>query len=305
MPLDLASAVHVIDEKIGAPLGLTRAAAAAGVIRLADVKMALAVRSITTERGLDPRDYTLLAYGGGGPLHAVAIARELGIPRVVVPPSPSTFSAWGMLATDLRHDLVRTVLVPLEGADAAWAEARYEEMQREIAEILPGVGAPVLHRGVDLRYLGQEHTVTIALEALGEWSMLRARFDAAHERAYGYAAREVDVQLLNLRLAVVFPLEPPRLATVARRTTGTPPFETRKIYSTLTGDDLEYRVYQRDVLRPGDQLIGPAAIEEPGTTTIIDAADTLSIEDQGCLVIDVHAAGAMGGIGGSEHRSPR
>jgi len=305
MPLDLAGAVRAIDGKIGAPLGLTRAAAAAGIVRLADVKMALAVRSITTERGLDPRDYTLLSYGGGGPLHAVAIARELGIPRVVVPPSPSTFSAWGMLATDLRHDLVRTVLVPLERADAAWAEARYEEMRRQIATILPGADAPLLHRAVDLRYLGQEHTVTIALEALGDWTTLRARFDAAHERAYGYAASEVDVQLLNLRLSVVFSLDQPRLPRLDRRTSGTPPFETRKIYSSLAGDSIEYRVYQRETLRPGDQLNGPAAIEEPGTTTIIDAADTLSIENHGCLVIQLNAAGAMGGIGGSEHRTPR
>ncbi|PYO09372.1 MAG: 5-oxoprolinase [Candidatus Rokuibacteriota bacterium] len=305
MPLDLAGAVRAIDGKIGAPLGLTRAAAAAGIVRLADVKMALAVRSITTERGPDPRDYTLLSYGGGGPLHAVAIARELGIPRVVVPPSPSTFSAWGMLATDLRHDLVRTVLVPLERADAAWAEARYEEMRREIATILPGAGVPLLHRAVDLRYLGQEHTVTIALEALGDWTTLRARFDAAHERAYGYAASEVDVQLLNLRLSVVFPLDQPRFPALERRTTGAVPFETRKIYSSLAGDSIEYRVYQREALRAGDQLNGPAAIEEPGTTTIIDAADTLSIENHGCLEIQLNAAGAMGGIGGSEHRSPR
>jgi len=290
MPLDLPGAVRAIDEKVGAPLGLTRAAAAAGVVRLADVKMALAVRSITTERGLDPRDYTLLAYGGGGPLHAVAIARELGIPRVVVPPSPSTFSAWGMLATDLRHDLVRTVLVPLEGADPAWAEARYEEMRREIAAILPGTGAPVMHRAVDLRYLGQEHTVTIALETLGEWSDLRARFDAAHERAYGYAAPGVDIQLLNLRLAVVFPLEPPRLATMERRASGAPSVETRKIYSMLSGDSIEYRVYQRAALKPGDEIQGPAAVEEPGTTTIIDAADTLSMESHGCLVIQVGAS---------------
>jgi N-methylhydantoinase A len=237
----------------------------------------------------------LLAYGGGGPLHAVAIARELGIPRVVVPPSPSTFSAWGMLATDLRHDLVRTVLVPLEQADAGWAEARYEEMRREIATILPGAGAAVLHRGVDLRYLGQEHTVAIALEALSDWATLRARFDAAHERAYGYAAPEVDVQLLNLRLAVVVPLEPPRLSTLGGRSSGTPPFETRKIYSTLAGDDLEYRVYRREALRAGDQLNGPAAIEEPGTTTILDAADTLSIENHGSLVIHVNGVGAIGG----------
>src|SRR5919201_6247503 len=146
MPLDTAAAARAIDEQLAAPLGLGRLTAAAGVVRLADVKMALAVRSITTERGLDPRDYALVAYGGGGPLHAVAIARELGIPRVVIPPAPSTFSAWGMLATDLRHDLVRTVLEPLESTDAAWSEARYEEMQKEVASILTGDGTPLMHR---------------------------------------------------------------------------------------------------------------------------------------------------------------
>jgi N-methylhydantoinase A len=178
-------------------------------------------------------------------------------------------------------------------------------MMRQISTILPGTGEPLVHCAVDLRYLGQEHTVTIALESLADWPELRTRFDAAHERAYGYAARDVDVQLLNLRLTVVFPLDQPRLPTLDRRATGTPPFETRKIYSALSGDDIEYRVYQRTTLMAGDQLQGPAAIEEPGTTTIIDAADTLSVEDHGCMVIDVHAAGAMGGVGGSEHRSPR
>ena len=188
MPLDRSAAARAIDEALGVPLGLSRDSAAAGVVRLADVKMALAVRSITTERGLDPRDYALVAYGGGGPLHAVAIARELGIPRVIVPPAPSTFSAWGMLATDLRHDLVRTVLEPLERTDGAWAEARYAEMQREIESILPPVGTPVTRRAADLRYLGQEHTVTVPVGGAGEWGELRARFDEAHRRAYGYAA---------------------------------------------------------------------------------------------------------------------
>src|SRR5256712_5157424 len=196
--------------------------------------------------------------GGGGPLHAVAIARELEIPRVVVPPSPSTFSAWGMLATDLRHDLVRTVLMPLDQTDAGWAEARYEEMRREIATILPGSGAPVLHRAVDLRYLGQEHTVTIALEALGDWKDLRARFDAAHERAYGYAAPDVDVQLLNLRLTVVFPIDRPRLPSVPRRTGTGPAFETRTIYSVAGGDFVETGVGQRNDPLPGVTKACPA-----------------------------------------------
>src|SRR3989441_750182 len=289
MPLDAAGAARAVDERLARRLGLSRASAAAGVVRLADVKMALAVRGITTRRGLDPRDYTLVAYGGSGPFHSAAIARELGIPRLVIPPSPSTFSAWGMLATDLRHDLVRTMLESLEGTDAAWAQGRYAEMQREIASILPGEGAPLMHRAVDLRYFGQEHTVTIAVTDLADWADLRKQFDDAHGRAYGYAASDVDVQLLNLRLTVVFPIERPRLPSLPRRTGTDPAFETRTIYSVAGGDFVEHGVVQRSDLFAGDTIEGPAAIEEPGTTTIIDAGDTLSVEEHGCLVIQVNA----------------
>ena len=287
MPLDAPAAARALDETLAQPLGLSRDAAAAGVVRLADVKMALAVRSITTERGLDPREYALVAYGGGGPLHAVAIARELGIPRVVIPPAPSTFSAWGMLATDLRHDLVRTVLEPLERTDGAWADARYAEMQREIEAILPGVGAPLVHRAADLRYLGQEHTVTVTVASAAAWKDLRKEFDAAHQRAYGYMAPDVEVQLINLRLTIVYPIERPRLARGERRTSGAAPFATRKIFSSRTQDTPEFRVFQRDALRSGDSVNGPAVVEEPGTTTVVDAGDTLFVEEHGCLVIEV------------------
>jgi N-methylhydantoinase A len=289
MPLDAAGAARAVDERLAPRLGLSRASAAAGVVRLADVKMALAVRGITTGRGLDPRDYALVAYGGGGPLHAAAIARELGIPRVVIPPSPSTFSAWGMLATDLRHDLVRTVLEPLEATDAAWAEARYGEMQQEVASILPGEGTPLMHRAVDLRYVGQEHTVTIAVTDLADWADLRKQFDQAHERAYGYAAADVDVQLLNLRSTIVFAIERPHLPRLSRRTGPGPAFAARTIYSVAAGDFVEHRVVQRRDLFAGDTIEGPAAIEEPGTTTIIDGRDTLSVEEHGCLVVQVKA----------------
>ena len=182
--------------------------------------MALAVRSITAGRGLDPRDYALAAYGGGGPLHAVAIARELGIPRVVIPPAPSTFSAWGMLATDLRHDLVRTVLEPLERTDADvgagalrrdGARGRRDPPRRGQARHAAG-RRPALPRP------GAHGTV--ALADVDDWDGLRKQFDDAHERAYGYAAPDVEVQLLNLRLTVVFPHRAPALTQLERRTHG-------------------------------------------------------------------------------------
>jgi len=287
MPLDAAEAARAVEDRLVSRLGLSRTSAAAGVVRLADVKMALAVRSITTARGLDPRDYALVAYGGGGPLHVASIARELGIPRVVIPPAPSTFSAWGMLATDLRNDLVRTVLEPLDATDTTWAQARFAEMQRDIAALLPGDGAPLLHRAVDLRYLGQEHTVTIAVNDLADWGDLRKQFDDAHERAYGYAASDVDVQLVNLRLTIVFPIERPRLPTLSRRAGYGLAVQRRTIYSIVAGDFVEHRVVQRADLLAGDTIEGPAAVEEPGTTTIIDAGDALTVEEHGCLMIQI------------------
>jgi N-methylhydantoinase A len=144
-----------------------------------------------------------------------------------------------------------------------------------------------MHRAADLRYLGQEHTVTVSLGTLGDWATLRTEFDAAHQRAYGYMAPDVEVQLINLRLTVVYPIERPRLARAERRTAGAAPFEARKIYSSRMQDALEFRVFQREHLRAGDSIVGPAAIEEAGTTTIVDAGDTVSVEAHGCLVVEV------------------
>ena len=129
--------------------------------------------------------------------------------------------------------------------------------------------------------------MTVEVGSLADWASLRSRFDAAHERAYGYAASDVEVQLLNLRLAVVYPLERPRLPTLEAGTGRGPAFETRKIYSTLLRDLLEYRVYARGALRAGDVVEGPAAVEEAGTTTLLEPGDRLRVESNACLLIDV------------------
>jgi N-methylhydantoinase A len=284
MPLDPDAAAESIEQRLARPLGLSLEDAAAGVVRLAEVKMALGVRSITTERGFDPRDYALVAYGGGGPLHASAIARELGIPKVVIPPAPSTFSAWGMLSSDLRHDLVRTVLETLTSTDAAWAARQFDDMSREMASRLPQVGVPVARRAVDMRYLGQIHTVTVELADTEMWDQLRAQFDAAHKRAYGYAAADVPVELINLRLTLVVPIERSRLPVLARAS-GDPAFETRRIYSPGAQTFTTYRVVQRDDLRAGHVIEGPAAVEEAGTTTLVEPGDVLTVEEHGCLLI--------------------
>jgi N-methylhydantoinase A len=287
MALDFDAAAGAIEEKVARPLNMDRLAAATGILRLADVKMALALRSITTERGLDPREHTLVAYGGCGPLHAGSIARELSIRKIWIPPAPSTFSAWGMLAADLRHDLVRTVLKPLEVTDATWASERYGEMAKEIGKLLPTSGSLKLRNAVDLRYLGQIHTVTIEVHDLQAWSVVRAEFDRAHEKAYGYSAADVEVELLNLRLTAIIPIEPPKLSKVKSSSKTSLPVAHRKIYSSATRQMLESGVFLRDALAAGDRVVGPAAIEEASTTTILDVGDVLTVDEHGFLVIEV------------------
>jgi N-methylhydantoinase A len=286
MPLATAAAAAAVD-RIGAEIGLGRTAAAAGILRLAGVKMALALKSITTERGLDPRDYTLVAYGGSGPLHAAFLARELGIRRVVIPPSPSTFSAWGMLAADLRHDLVRTVLRPLPATDPAWASARFDDMQREVAARLPPIGRQETRRGVDLRYAGQIHAVQLDLPAVGEWDALRARFDSAHAQAFGFAAPDVEVELLNLRLTVTSPVDPPALTRLPRADRPLPIRGERRIYSLTAERLLPTPFLRREALLDGDRIEGPAAVEEPTTTTILEPGDRLTVDAHGNLEIAI------------------
>ncbi len=307
MPLDLAGAVRAIDEKIGAPLGLTRAAAAAGVVRLADVKMALAVRSITTERGLDPRDYTLARLR-----RRRAAPRRRHRARARHPARGRAAVALDLLRLGNAGDRSSTRPGP-HRARAARAGRRRRGLKRAMrrcsgrsSTILPGTGEPVLYRAADLRYLGQEHTVTIAAGVARRLDRAARASSTPPTSAPTATPHATSTsQLLNLRLTVVFPLEPPRLAD-ARATRQPARHRSRRARSTRRSpaDAIEYRVYQRASLRPrATQLKGPAAIEEPGTTTVIDAADTLSIEDHGCLVIDV-AQPERWGFGGASIAPP-
>lgn len=272
---------------VAEPLGISLPEAAIGVIRLAEVKMALAVRSITLERGLDPREYALVAYGGCAPLHAVAIARELAIPTVIIPPSPATFSAWGMLAADLQHDLVRTVFCPLAGFDRGQAGRSYNEMTESLLREFHAAATPLIRKAADLRYEGQAHTLTQSVD-LDAWDALPERFHAAHERAYGYAARESAIEVINLRLTAVLSMERPIPGTLpAAGATPPVPIGERRIYSSQTRAARPTLVFARERLGAGARLHGPAAIQESTTTTFIDAWDTAVVDPGGFLNITV------------------
>jgi N-methylhydantoinase A len=294
--LDRAAAETAIREGVASRFDLAPTAMAAGIVEIANLTMAEAVRLVSIRRGLDPRDFVLVAYGGGGPLHAAAIARELAIPTILIPPTPGNFSAIGMLLMDLRRDYSEAILLPLDVTALARMEAAYQALQAEGARAVAGDegGAQqvVYQRSADMRYRGQQHTVRVPLpdrldgdDALAD---VRARFNRTYEQRYGHAAPEQPAEVVGVRLAV-HGLRP--RATLAgirapRETAGRAATE-RPVAFARDGALVACPVYQRGALTPGQRLAGPAVVEEASSTTLVPPGDTLEVNEYGHLVLHI------------------
>ena len=296
MKLDLATARTALNEKIAKPLDLDPVAAADGVLRIAATKMSHMVRWVTTERGLDAADFALVAYGGAGPLHAVMIARELRIAKVIIPFAPGHFSAYGMLFADLRRDLVNTWFKPLDAASFDDLEALYRAMEKTGAEDLARSRDMIVEmqveRGADMRYVGQEHAVTVHLPrelfAAHDRAGIKARFDAVHETRYGYSAPGEKAEIVSLRSATIGLMRKPALEPVA---TGGESAEDaftgkRTVYFSATGG-VDTPTYDRARLKAGNRIEGPALIEEHASTTVVEPKDVLTVDAFGNLHIDI------------------
>jgi len=291
--LDPGAAEAAVRERTGAPLGLDLEQAAYGVIKLADARMSFAVRAITLQRGYDPRRFAMVAFGGAGPLHAMAIARELHIPKVIIPPQPGHFSALGMLLTDLRQDVLRTRVADFGEIDAKTLDNWFEELEREAAASLAAQGfadrSVALMRSLDMRYLGQEYTVTVAvpeLAASGDpMPELRRRFDAAYELRYSHASPEQPAQVVNLRVTALGAVAKPDFASLRdKRIAAAPGARERAVYFESTGA-VRCPVFQRAELVEGQPLEGPAIVEEYASTTVIHPGDAATLDAHGCLVV--------------------
>ena len=198
-------AVAALERMVAKPLGLSLEEAAWGVHRIANAAMARALRAVSTERGRDPREFTLLAFGGNGPVHAATLAALLEIKRIIVPPVPGLFSALGMLFPEVEHHYVQTCKRGLDGLDAAALERLFAAMEQEGARALGdegfGAGARCFERQIDLRYAGANSELTVPYPGAGEpAALLRESFGAAHERQYGYRSNEEAVEIMNLRV---------------------------------------------------------------------------------------------------------
>jgi N-methylhydantoinase A len=298
MRLDLDAARRALATRIAGPLGLDPMAAADGILRIATTKMSHMVRWVTTERGLDAADFSLVAYGGAGPLHAAAVARELRIAKVVVPRAPGHFSAYGMLVADLRRDFVTTWFTPLAEASFAAIEEVYGEMERRgrdaVSRSLVEVSGIAVHRAADMRYVGQEHAVTVELPIglfqAQDRAGIKRRFDAVHEIRYGYAAPSENAEIVSLRSAVTGLLHKPGLKPIAAGGDGPPPDAlrgTRPVYFAEARGAVETPAYARAALLAGNRMRGPALIEEYASTTLIHPGDAVTVDPFGNLIVDV------------------
>jgi N-methylhydantoinase A len=296
LTLDHTLAIAAL-KPLGAELGMTPLALARGIVRISTTKIMGAVRAITVEVGRDPKDFALLSFGGGGGLVAVDVAYELSIPTVIVPPGQGAFSAFGMLLADVQHDFSRTAVTPLADLDAAALAENYDAMLDEARRALTAEGfAPdkqVLTRSVDVRYAGQEHTVTVPVPDAGEdvAGAVEREFTELHERQYGHTMDD-RIEVTTLRLRATGVVEKPSLPRLPRRDSGTPlPNGTCAVYVSEDRPDVRYALYTREALLAGDEFAGPAVIAEHTATTVIHAGDLLRVGDYGEMVITVATEG--------------
>jgi N-methylhydantoinase A len=298
MHLDMEGAKRALEDRVGKPLGLELTAAADGILRIATTKMSHMVRWVTTERGLDAADFTLVAYGGAGPLHAAMVARELRIAKVVIPRAPGHFSAYGMLVADLRRDFVNTWFTPLAEASFPTMEAIYAEMERRgrdaVKQSQVAVSGTAVQRAADMRYVGQEHAVTVELPVelfQGEdRDGIKQRFDAVHETRYGYSAPGEKAEIVSLRSAITGLMRKPAFEPIATGATE-PPHQAfrgkRPVYFAEAGRHVDTPTYDRAKLVAGNRIAGPALIEEYASTTVAHPGDIVTVDAFGDLVIEI------------------
>jgi N-methylhydantoinase A len=298
MRLDLDGARRALAERVAKPLGLDLTAAADGILRIATTKMSHMVRWVTTERGLDAADFSLVAYGGAGPLHAAMVARELRIAKVVIPRAPGHFSAYGMLVADLRRDFVSTWFTPLATASFAAMEEIYAEMERRgrdaVGRSQIAIAGVAVQRSADMRYVGQEHAVTVELPielfAAQDRDGIKRRFDAVHETRYGYSAPAEKAEIVSLRSAITGLMRKPQFERIAAGGAAPPAAAfrgTRPVYFAEAGRNLDTPTYDRAALVAGNKISGPALVEEYASTTVVHPGDTVEVDAFGDLVIAI------------------
>ncbi|MEQ9462482.1 MAG: hydantoinase/oxoprolinase family protein [Haliea sp.] len=287
MSLDGAATSAAI-ESLAERAGMQPVAFAEGILAISNAAMADAMRTITVSEGVDPRDFTLVAFGGAGPMAAVFLAEELDIREVLIPRFPGTFSAWGMLQTDLRHDLTLSFFRPAAAVAPEELQGLFAELETEGREAVMQEGIPAdrisFLRSADMRYSGQEYTINIPLPDALDIAALSARFHDAHKQRHGHSSPEAPIEFVNLRLAAIGAIskydEHPHQVTgdgsdavIGQRE------------AVFRGETLATQVLRRDRLPVGYQATGPAIVEEQSATTVLPDGWQLRVDEESNLIL--------------------
>jgi N-methylhydantoinase A len=286
MTLDAKLAEEAIRTRIAEPLGLSVPEAASAIIQVANANMADAVRLISLQRGYDPREFALVVFGGAGALHGAALAQELSIPTVVVPPRPGAWSALGCLMVDIRHDLSTMFLAAAQDADAADVEAGFAALEEEGRQLLKAEGVPDgrvrLERTIAMRYLGQWRSMNVPVDApLTDLDAAVEQFHREHEREFSYRRDDAPVELYRLQLAAVGETDDIRLPRQDRASDAVlpEPAATRDVWFDGRSEAMPTPVYDRDTLPAGVQFVGPAVVDQLDTTTLVPPGVLAEIDE--------------------------
>ncbi|WP_099159229.1 hydantoinase/oxoprolinase family protein [Virgibacillus ndiopensis] len=288
----------VIQEEIANHFDMTAEEAALGIIRIANSNMLNALKLISIRKGHNPQDFTLVAFGGGGSMHAPALAKELGVKKVVIPIASPVFSAWGMLMSDLRHDYIKTYIKRIANLELDEMMAQWNEIEGEAYQQFGDEGIQnedvVFNRFADMRYLGQEHTVKVPVPD-GNWTEddvqeIVGKFHHLHEQNYTFRLDNSETEIVNIHVTALGKVKKPMINRIERQTTlEDAKTETRNVYFENPKGWVQTDVYQRELLPINEIIQGPSIVEEKAAVTVIYEGQTLKVDDYGNLIIETGA----------------
>jgi len=267
---------------------------ALGAIRIADANMINMIKLISVRRGYDPRDFAIVAFGGAGPMFAVDLARDLGVKTVIVPLVPGVFSAWGMLLTDLRHDFVQTKVLPFEEPILVQLNSIYDRLKERAVEILRKEGVTdqeaYFRPSLDLRYLGQEHTVNTPVDLIPlkstDIQKTKERFDRLHQAQYTFSLKD-PVEIVNTRLTAYGRVKKPTVKPMKKLKPSFSKARRGERRVVLPDGECDAKIFERSLLPVGAKIKGPAIVEETTSTTLVGPGDVLTVNKYGHLIISV------------------
>lgn len=288
LPLSSSAAYKGIDKKLGRVMGSDVVDTAAGIFAVLIAQTEGAVREVTVEQGKDPREFSILAFGGAGPLIAPLLALEMAIPEIIIPNVPAAFSAWGMLMADIATDISRTLITELDASVLPSLQDVFHTLEAQARQSLAAQGiAPaqqLMIRNLELRYRGQEHTLKVQVGDVPDYDAIRSGFDTLHERRYGHRS-EQSIELVTIRITGVGRMRRPQLkkqrpSPGVERTGG-----RREAYCFRESALREFHVIERHCLYPGDCIEGPAIIDEGTSSTVFYTGQLCLVDDFGHLRI--------------------